>query len=103
VYRQNQALQTEYERLATVIASVDVSLSVLDREGRILLVNDAWLSRTNLKREQVIGRLYGDIDIQPGGTQVQGLIDQVVKTGVPFYERELRLPAEHFPGGSLYV
>ena len=48
VRQQNEALRTEYERLATVIASVDISLAVLDREGRIVLVNDAWLYRTGL-------------------------------------------------------
>src|SRR6476620_5538994 len=84
VRQQNEALRTEYERLATVIASVDISLAVLDREGRIVLVNDAWLYRTGLTREQVVGALYGDIQRQPGGSQIQGLIDEVVQTGVPF-------------------
>jgi PAS domain S-box-containing protein len=103
VLKQNQALRTEYERLAMVIAGVDISLSVLDRDGRIVLVNDAWLKRTGLTREQVVGVLYGAIERQPGGVEIQWLIDQVVETGVPYYERELRIPDERYTGGSLYT
>jgi PAS domain S-box-containing protein len=47
--------------------------------------------------------LYGEIERQPGGTQIQWLIDQVAETGVPYYERELRIPDERYPGGSLYT
>jgi PAS domain S-box-containing protein len=103
VRRQTEVLQSEYERLATVIASVDVSLSVLDPDGTIVLVNDAWLKRTGLRREQVIGVLYKKIERQPGATLIQGLIDRVAETGVPFSERELPIPDERYPDGTLYV
>jgi len=103
VRRQNEALQSEYERLATVIDSVDVSLSVLEPDGTIVLVNDAWLKRTGLSREQVIGVLYGNIGRQPGATLIQGLIDRVTATGESFNEREMPIPDERYPAGTLYV
>jgi PAS domain S-box-containing protein len=103
VRRQTEVLQSEYERLAAVIASVDVSLSVLDPDGTIVLVNDAWMKRTGLSRDQVTGVLYGKIGRQPGATMIQGLIDRVAETGVPFNERELPIPDERYPDGTLYV
>ncbi|MEO8285529.1 MAG: PAS domain S-box protein [Chloroflexota bacterium] len=103
VQRKNHAIQSEYERLATVIASVDISLSVLDRDGRIALVNDAWLKRTDLTREDVIGVLYGDIARQPGGTHVQELINKIVETGTPYHEREIVMLDDIHPEGALYV
>ncbi len=103
VRRHSEALQSEYERLATIIASVDVSLSVLNPDSTIVLVNDAWLERTGLTREQVIGVRYGNIGRQPGAAQIQHWIDQVVETRLPFNERELPIPDERYPGGALYV
>jgi PAS domain S-box-containing protein len=103
VRSHSEALQSEYERLATIIASVDVSLSVLNPDSTIVLVNDAWLERTGLQREQVIGVRYGNIARQPGAAQIQQWIDQVVETGLPFNERELPIPDERYPGGALYV
>ena len=51
----------------------------------------------------MVGALYGDIQRQPGGSQIQGLIDEVVQTGIPFNRRELPIPDERFPEGTLYV
>src|SRR5439155_8993837 len=65
VREQAEALRTEYERLAAVVANVDIGLSMLDAEGRIIIANDEWLRQTGYRREQAIGHRFEEFSTSP--------------------------------------
>jgi PAS domain S-box-containing protein len=102
VRRQAAATQAEYERLATIIANVDISLAMLDATGHIVLVNDTWLRRRGETRQHVMGRRYGELVENPTISGTQEAVDQVLATGEPVVVHDFLLPGPT-PARDLYV
>jgi PAS domain S-box-containing protein len=92
----------EYERLSAVIADLQITLAVHDNEGRIVLVNETWLRRTGLKREQVLGRRLPDIMPHPFFRFAQELVERVLRSGHAETIRDHYLMMRHDrPGGYI--
>ena len=102
VRRQAATTQTEYERLATIIANVDISLAMLDATGHILLVNDTWLRRRGETRQHVMGRRYADLADNPTISGTQEAVDRVLTTGEPVVVHDFLLPGST-PDRDIYV
>ena len=104
VHRHAEVALVEHERLATLIANVNIGLAMTDAQSRLVVVNDTWLRRRGLRREDVIGRRYADLGSNHVMDVSQSVVDQVLSEGEPVVIRELYLPAdpERFPNG-LYI
>ena len=81
-------MRTEYERLAAVIANVNIGLSMMDAEGRVIIANDEWLRQTGYRREQVIGRRFEEFSSSPESAQTQISFDRVLAMGEPVHVHE---------------
>lgn len=99
VRRQAEALQAEYERLATLVANVDLGISLIDTDLRHVLVNDTWLKQTGYRREEVLGRRYDEFALSPTVQQSMALLEHVLATGKPFHVHELFTTNANRPDG----
>src|SRR5205823_6464901 len=88
VREQAEALRTEYERLATVIANVNIGLSMMDAQGRVIIANDQWLRQTGYRREQVMGRRFDEFSTSSESAQTQTSFDRVLAMGAPVHVHE---------------
>ncbi len=102
VRRQAATTQAEYERLATVIANIDISLALLDARGHIQLVNDTWLRRRSETRERVLGRRYADLTDNPTVASTQPAVDRVLTTGEPTVVHDFLIPGAA-PAPDIYT
>jgi PAS domain S-box-containing protein len=100
---RTEALRAEVVRLGAVVGGVNIAIWLTDRDGRFTLVNDAWLARAGLRREEVIGRRYNEFLATPGGDRMQALIDQVLSTGEPNETHESYFPSPSGPGKGIYI
>jgi PAS domain S-box-containing protein len=88
--------------LSAVIADLQITMAVHDTEGRIVLVNETWLRRTGLKREQVLGRRLPDIMPHPFFRFAQELVERVLSSGHAETIRDHYLMMRHDrPGGYI--
>ncbi|WP_094228705.1 PAS domain S-box protein [Methanolobus psychrotolerans] len=55
-----KALRQSEERFAQLFEQAPLGYQSLDDEGRFLMVNEAWLETLGYKREEVIGKWFGD-------------------------------------------
>lgn len=99
VKRQAEELKTEYERLASLVANVDIGLAMLDKEGRYLLVNEAWKAQTGYGSEEVIGRRYEEFSTNQRASDFAVMIDRVVKGGDPLVLNNVFFRNEQRPDG----
>lgn len=102
VRRHTAAIQAEYERLATIITNVDISLAMLDATGHILLVNETWLRRRGETRQHVLGRRYEDLVDNPTIAGTQEAVNRVLTTGEPVIVHDFLLPGPT-PARDVYV
>jgi PAS domain S-box-containing protein len=89
VRRQAEALQSENDRLATLVANLNVGLASFDTRGRVTLVNDAWLELTGYRREEVLGYRLDEFGSSPDVETLVKIIDNSLRTGKPFHARSL--------------
>ncbi|HET9494102.1 MAG TPA: PAS domain S-box protein [Chloroflexia bacterium] len=101
--RRTEALRAEVARLAAVVGGVSIAIWLTDREGRFSLVNDAWLDRSNLRREDVIGKRYDEFLATPEGERMQAMIDNVLATGVSSEVREAYFSLQSDPSRGIYI
>jgi PAS domain S-box-containing protein len=99
VLDQAEFLRREYERLANLVANVNVGLSLSDKDNRYILVNDAGLQQTGFTREQVIGHRMEEFAPGPNNAAYQALADRVLVTGEPVHLSESFFVSEVFPEG----
>ena len=103
VRHQAEAVQQEYEKLAGLVSSVDVAISLYDTEGRFTLVNEAWLKMSGLEREQVLGKRFEDLGtIDPGLLPLKDGPDVVLSTGQPVRERASYNKNRVYPEGAYF-
>jgi PAS domain S-box-containing protein len=88
-------VEQQYERLVGLVESVDISLAIMDREGRILVVNRAWEERTGVHRECSLGKRYEEFDTpkidKAAILSYQAIIDRLLATGETQVFREIRV------------
>jgi PAS domain S-box-containing protein len=101
--RRSEALRAEVARLGAVVAGVNIAIWLTDRDGRFSLVNDAWLARLNLRREDVIGKRYDEFLPAPEGRYMQEMIDRVLATGQPNEAREQQFRSPTDPEQYCYL
>jgi PAS domain S-box-containing protein len=101
--RRTEALRAEVARLGAVVGGVNIAIWLTDREGRFSLVNDAWLARAGLRREEVIGRQYNEFLATAGGDRMRAMIEQVLATGEPNETHEAYFPSPSGPGHGIYI
>ena len=99
VLDQARSLEREYERLANLVANVNVGLLLSDKENRYVLVNDAALEQTGYTREQVIGRRMEEFANIRHKKAYQALADSVLVTGEPVHLSESYFQNDTFPEG----
>lgn len=99
VLDQAEFLRREYERLANLVANVNIGLSLSDKENRYVLVNDAGLELAGYIREQVIGHRIEEFNTSPGSAAYQALADSILVTGEPVHLSESYFENEAFPEG----
>nr|WP_281247630.1 PAS domain-containing protein [Hornefia porci] len=61
-----------------VVDSLDDSIYITDKEGRVMYVNPAHKKNTNIEPEEVLGRLTGDI-VREGTLFTGGSTMDVIK------------------------
>lgn len=58
--RSEQALRESEERFRAFFEHAPLGYQALDQEGRFIEVNEAWLETLGYRRDEVIGRWFGD-------------------------------------------
>ncbi|SMC20584.1 PAS domain S-box-containing protein [Desulfacinum hydrothermale DSM 13146] len=71
------------ELLQTVVDGITDMLVLLDREGRIRMVNKAFLQRFGLDMEQVTGRRCTEVHVEGGCAFSPSSLEEVLRTGTP--------------------
>jgi PAS domain S-box-containing protein len=97
-----ETLKSEYDRLAYAVSNIDIAISIVDRAGRIILVNQAWEQFSGRKREEVIGLTYGEIMDPAFAAQGQAIIDYALRTGQSMHIREFYYEDRTHPDG-IYI
>lgn len=69
--------QMEQERLKTLIENMGSALVMIDRQGRISLINRAFLEETGLASGSVLGKVYREISLAP---ELKSFIEKVFMT-----------------------
>ncbi len=92
VLRQTEARRTHYERLGAIVDRVDIGLAVLDRTGRLELVNEAWLRLTGRRRADVLGRLLAAASGTALAAQGRALLESALADGEPRIMRSFLVP-----------
>jgi PAS domain S-box-containing protein len=95
-------LKTEYDRLAYVVSNIDIAISIVDRQGRIMLVNQAWERFSGRGRDEVVGKTYGELMDPAFAGQGQAVIDHVLTTGQPLHMHEFYYSDQQYPYG-IYI
>ena len=58
---QAAEVQTQYERLAAIVANVNTALALFDTEGRVTVANAAWLKISGSTAGEGIGQRYNEL------------------------------------------
>jgi PAS domain S-box-containing protein len=92
-------LRAEHERLAELVTHADVSMTLMDEHGRLVLVNDCWVERNHIPREAAIGRRFDEIEGYRIAPSVQSRIDTVLATGEDYRFHEWYYEDANHPDG----
>jgi PAS domain S-box-containing protein len=92
-------LRAEHERLAELVAHTDVSMTLMDEHGRLVMANDCWVERNHVTREAAIGRRFDEIEGYLVAPAVQSSVDRVLASGVEYRFREWYYEDVNHPGG----
>ena len=87
--RHTEEIKAEHEKLATLVANVEVALMMFDSQGRVVLINKSWERRNKIPRDLLIGRRYDELGNVPALTNAQSMVDRVLATGEPNVFREV--------------
>ena len=90
VVRQDGAASFEEAHLWDVLEQAPVGYQSLDADGRVLVVNAAWLAMLGYDREDVVGRWFGDLVADGQGTAFGDCFAAFVDAGTVDAELELR-------------
>ncbi len=72
--------QTE-EQYRTILKTMKDGFTMLDMQGRILDVNDAFCTMSGYSRDELVRMSIGDIDAALTPRQIKGIISKVKKSG----------------------
>jgi len=89
--------------LRAIFDHLPVLISVRDREGRYKMVNRYLAEHHNLSEEEIVGRTMTEIFGPSEKTDVDNLIEQVVRTGEPFVEHDFVPPRRPDINALFYV
>ncbi|MFC1786544.1 PAS domain S-box protein [Halobacteriota archaeon] len=76
-----EANKESNEKCHSLVDSIDAHVYLVDRDCRYLLVNNRYLSRLGLPRDQVLGRTYGEFYPKASTELFVGTVKEVFKTG----------------------
>lgn len=99
VQRRSEEANAEHERLAMMVANLEMGLVLFDAEGRLVLVNDAWERRNGLSREQVLGLRYDEIGQDEAYLRAQEITDRALSTGESHIFHEFFYASPSHPEG----
>jgi len=81
-----KALRQLEARYRSVIGSSADGFSVLDREGRIIDVNDAYVRRSGYRREELLSMHISDLDAKEDPEDTAGRMQRIVGEGSDVFE-----------------
>ncbi|NYT00196.1 MAG: PAS domain S-box protein [Methanocellales archaeon] len=79
--RAEYAHKESEDKCYSLVNSIDSHVYLVDRDCKYLLVNNRYLSRLGLPRDQVIGRAYGEFHPKASTERFVGTVKEVFKTG----------------------
>jgi PAS domain S-box-containing protein len=95
-FRQSLA-KKQLEEVARLYATAPIGLGFLDTELRFVRVNERLAQIDGLSAEAHIGRRFADVVPEPAAS-LEGVYREVIATGVPLMEHELRAATPALPG-----
>ncbi len=81
--------QTE-DQYRTILETTQDGFTLLDMQGRLLDVNDAFCAMSGYRRDELLRMRIGDIDAALTPRQIKGIISEVKKSGGTFFETRHR-------------
>jgi len=76
-----EALRESEEKYRSLVEFTEDPVYLINRQKQYLFMNEKYLSRLGLPRDQVIGRRYGEFHSRKEDKEFSGFIEQVFKTG----------------------
>jgi len=113
--RADAALRASLARQRAVVETSPDGFWMIDMQGRILDVNEAYLRRSGYAREEVLGRRVTDFNAREDAAGARAHIQRVLERGHDLFETEHRarsgelwtveVSVSHWPieGGRLFV
>ncbi|MBC8096465.1 MAG: PAS domain S-box protein, partial [Akkermansiaceae bacterium] len=110
-----EALREREAKYRAVIETSADGFWMIDREGKILEVNDAYLRRSGYSREELLTMQVSDVEGLISPEAIQERIDRIVKNGTDLFETlhrakdgtlwQAEIDASYWPisGGRLFV
>lgn len=113
VLAEKSLVEQETKYRAVVETSAD-GFWMLDREGHIRMVNDAYMRRSGYSRDELLSMSVNELEAQESQQDVQAHIDKVIRNGSDLFETQHRTKSgEIWPvevstsylevGGGLFV
>jgi PAS domain S-box-containing protein len=84
------ALRASEARYRTVIEMATDGFWMLDTDGRLRGVNDAYVRRSGYRREELLGMSIPDLDVTESGVEARAHIEKVMHTGSDLFETHHR-------------
>ena len=79
--RAEEALRESEEKYRSLVEFTEDPVYLINRQKEFLFLNETYLSRLGLPRDQVIGRRYGEFHSRKEGKEFAEHIEQVFTTG----------------------
>jgi PAS domain S-box-containing protein len=83
LFREITPEQHTVQRLNAIVACLDDTIAVVDRQGRYLAVNDNLLNHLGCTRDQVIGKTYADFHTEKETNEFSEKLAWVLDHGQP--------------------
>ncbi|HQI82589.1 MAG TPA: PAS domain S-box protein, partial [Deltaproteobacteria bacterium] len=80
--RADEALCESEERFRTLFCTAPFTCAVTDSDGRFIMVNDAFLEKIGMNRDQVIGRTMDEIGVSIDPAALESLNRERLRTGM---------------------
>lgn len=88
-YTEELLAEQEAKYRAVVETSAD-GFWMLDREGHMLMVNDAYVHRSGYSREELLTMTVAELEAAESPREVQAHIDKVIRNGTDLFETQHR-------------
>jgi len=85
-----EALRASEMRYRTVIEMSTDGFWMLDTDGRLRGVNDAYMRRSGYRREELLGMSIPDLDVTESEAEARVHIDKVIRAGSDLFETQHR-------------